>query len=209
MNSTKIKICGLFRLCDADSVNEAAPQYAGLVFYPHSHRFVSDEMAADLRVKLINSVETVGVFVNDAPAHIAELYRNGVISVIQLHGSETEEDIASFRKMLPGAEIWKAFKVRTAEDLYAAERSSADRILLDNGYGTGNPFNWSLADSFPRPFILAGGLTVLNIPGAIERFHPWALDISSGVESNGVKDKDKIKAAVAALKSYSAPDVRL
>ena len=103
--------------------------------------------------------------------------------------------------------VWKAFKVRSAADLAAAEKSCADEVLLDNGYGTGAAFDWTYAAGFSRPFILAGGLTPENIPQTIRTLHPKALDISSGVETDKVKDRAKILAAVRAaraLPEYSA-----
>ena len=102
--------------------------------------------------------------------------------------------------MWSGFEIWKAFKVRSQVDLDAANTSSADMVLLDNGYGTGESFDWSLAGGVSRPFLLAGGLTPETIPDAIQQLHPYGLDISSGVETDKKKDPNKILAAVAAAR---------
>lgn len=200
MCPTKIKICGLFRTCDAEYVNEAMPDYAGFVFYEKSHRFVTNKQAEALRCSIKPTIQTVGVFVNLDVKTIEKQYKNGTIDVVQLHGDEDEGYIRRLRERLPCAEIWKAFKVKSAETLLKAENCSADRILLDNGYGTGQSFDWTIADSFKRQFILAGGLNPDNIQSAIERFQPFAIDLSSGVESGSVKDRNKILAAVAAAK---------
>ncbi len=200
MSAARIKICGLFRSCDAEYINEAMPDYAGFVFYEKSHRFVDSSQAAKLREKIVHTVKTVGVFVNHEPEYIQRLVESGVIGIIQLHGNEDDAYIARLRAKLPHARIWKAFQVRSAADMVLAQNSSADMVLLDNGYGTGQCFDWSFADAFKRPMILAGGLNAENIPAAIERFRPFALDVSSGVETDGVKDRNKILAAVAATR---------
>jgi phosphoribosylanthranilate isomerase len=123
-----------------------------------------------------------------------------VISIIQLHGSESEAYLAALRALLPDAQIWKAFQIRSEQDLDAAANSTADLVLLDNGNGSGARFDWSLVQAFHRPYILAGGLTPETIPDAIERLHPYALDLSSGVETDGVKNGQKMLAAVAAAR---------
>lgn len=200
MNSTKIKICGLFRLCDAEFVNEAMPDFAGFVFYKNSARFVTEEMAETLRSDINPDIRTVGVFVDASMDQVERLYCKKTISIIQLHGSEKNAYIEELRKRLPGAVIWKAVKVRSSLDFDEASESVADMVLLDNGLGTGEAFDWSLIKSLPRKFILAGGLTAENIPIAIESFHPYAVDVSSGVETDGVKDKKKILAVISAVK---------
>lgn len=201
MSQTKIKICGLSRPCDADFINEAMPDYAGFVFYPKSHRAVTEAQAKALRAKMRPSIPAVGVFVNEVQSRICQLYHAGTIQIIQLHGTESEEYLSALRKALPTAEIWKAFPVRCPDDIEAAKRSSADRVLLDNGLGTGQRFDWSLIDPAVHHMILAGGLTPDNIPDAIEQFCPWAVDISSGVEQGGVKDKEKIIRSVRAARA--------
>ena len=131
---------------------------------------------------------------------VAELLNDGTITVAQLHGHEDEAYLAALRALAPGKELWKAYKVRSEADLAAAAASTADQILLDNGYGTGQAFDWSLAGGVRRPFLLAGGLTPENIPDAVARLHPMGLDISSGVETGRQKDRAKILAAVAAAR---------
>ena len=200
MNSTKIKICGIFRDCDAQYINEALPDYAGFVFYPPSHRNISEEKGAALRRMIRPGIMTVGVFVNADINFIVQFFKAGTIGVAQLHGTENRAYIDALRKAVPGCEIWKAFTVKTEADLEKAAVSHADRILLDNGYGTGECFDWTLISGLSRPFILAGGLSPENIGGAVARFHPYAVDMSSGVETGRIKDRNKILAAVKAAR---------
>lgn len=204
---TKIKICGLFRPCDAEYVNEAMPDYAGFVFFEKSHRNVTMQQAAQLRKSIHPSIPAVGVFVNAPQEQIVSLCLEGVIQIVQLHGGESEEYIGQLKALIPGVPIWQAFRVRTPDDLAAAQQSTADLILLDNGYGTGETFDWSLISGMTRPFLLAGGLTPQNIPQAIARFAPYAVDISSGVETEKQKDRDKILAAVAAVREAEKIDI--
>ena len=197
---TKIKICGLYRTKDIDYVNKARPDWCGFIInFPQSHRNLTPDQVRELRAGLSNYVNTVGVFVDRPAEEVAALLNDGTIAVAQLHGHEDDGYITRLRTLARG-EIWKAFKIRSAADLEAANASAADMVLLDNGYGTGQTFEWSLAGGVKRPFLLAGGLTPENIPDAIWQLHPAGLDISSGVETNKVKDFDKIQAAVAAAR---------
>lgn len=204
---TMIKICGLFRESDIDYVNEALPDYCGFILnFPKSHRNLVPEQAAVLKARLSPAVRAAGVFVDQPRETVLSAAERIGLDVIQLHGHEDDDYMMSLREktQLP---VWKAFKVRSAADLAAAEKSCADEVLLDNGYGTGAAFDWTYAAGFSRPFILAGGLTPENIPQAIRTLHPKALDISSGVETDKVKDRAKILAAVRAaraLPEYSA-----
>jgi phosphoribosylanthranilate isomerase len=200
MRETKIKICGLFRPCDGDYVSEALPDYGGFVFYEGSRRFVTEEQALALRQAIHTSIETVGVFVNAPMEQIEGIYEKGLISIVQLHGDEDNAYIEELGRRLPKAKIWKAFQVHSAEQLQQAERCAADLVLLDNGAGTGVPFDWALLKEFQRDFILAGGLTAENIPQAIEATSPYGVDLSSGAEEDGVKSRERILAAVAAAK---------
>ena len=198
---TKIKICGLFRKCDIDAVNAYRPDWCGfIVNFPKSHRSLEPDAVRALRAKLDPGILPVGVFVDQEPEYVAALMNDGTISVAQLHGHEDAAYIARLRALAPGREIWKAIKVRIRDDLDAANASAADLVVLDNGYGTGQTFDWSLAGGINRPFLLAGGLTPENIPDAIHQLHPLGLDISSGVETDKRKDKNKIKAAIAAAR---------
>ena len=198
---TKIKICGLFRACDVEAVNVYKPDWCGFIInFPRSHRNLESDAVRALRSKLDPGITPVGVFVDQPVADVAALLNDGTISVAQLHGHEDADYIARLRALAPGCEIWKAIKIRSRADLDAANASPADLVVLDNGYGTGQTFDWSLAGGIERPFLLAGGLTPENIPDAIARLHPFGLDISSGVETDKLKDENKIRAAIAAAR---------
>ena len=199
---TKIKICGLYRPQDIEYVNAAMPDWCGFIInFPKSHRNLAPDQVRALRAGLAPGITPVGVFVDSPAEDVAALLCDGTITVAQLHGHEDDGYIARLRELAPGCTVWKAFKVRSAADLAAANAFvAADMVLLDNGYGTGAAFDWSLVQGVTRPYILAGGLTPENIPDAIARLRPYGLDISSGVETNKAKDFDKIKAAVAAAR---------
>ncbi|MDO4261838.1 MAG: phosphoribosylanthranilate isomerase [Eubacteriales bacterium] len=204
MHKTKIKICGLYRECDVDCVNRVRPDFAGFVFYPPSHRHVEREQMERFRERLDPGIPAVGVFV-DAPAEqIVSYLRDGLIQIAQLHGNETEAYMRTLREEAPGCEIWKAYRIAEAKDLREARKSGADRILLDNGFGTGRCFDWRLMedDAPDRPFILAGGLRLENVEEAMERFRPWCVDVSSGVETGRRKDPDKIREMTETVRSW-------
>ena len=206
---TQIKICGLFRPCDIDYANEVRPDYIGFILnFPKSHRNLSPEQAAELRRNLDPRIKSVGVFVNQPQETILMAAEMIGLDIIQLHGQEDNDFIAGL-KQKSGLPVWKAFKVRQPSDLIAAQESIADEILLDNGYGTGEAFDWSYAASFTRPFILAGGLTPENIPEALAVLHPKQLDISSGVETDKCKDRDKMLAAVQAVRTFDEKEKQI
>lgn len=200
MSDTKIKICGLYREEDIEYVNRAMPDYAGFVFYEKSHRNVNAEKMMAFRRKLDPRIPAVGVFVDEPMEHIIELITSMAVDIIQLHGQEDESYIRRLRSVLPEIEIWKAFKVRSMEDLKKAESSSADEILLDNGYGTGTCFDWKLLGGMKRDFILAGGINVDNVRDAIEEFKPECVDVSSSVETDKKKDEAKIREIIAKVR---------
>ena len=198
---TKIKICGLFRECDIEAVNAYKPDWCGfIIHFPKSHRNLAPDEVRALRSKLDPGITPVGVFVDQPVEDVAALLNDGTISVAQLHGHEDAAYIDRLRKLAPNREIWKAIKIRSQTDLDAANDSPADLVVLDNGYGTGQTFDWSLAGGISRPFLLAGGLTPENIPDAIAQLHPFGLDISSGVETDKLKDPNKINAAIEAAR---------
>ena len=198
---TRIKICGLFRECDIEAVNKHRPDWCGfIVNFPKSHRSLAPDAVRALRSRLDPGITPVGVFVDQPAESVAAMLNDGTISVAQLHGREDAGYIARLRTLSPGCEIWKAVKVRSQADLSAANASPADLVVLDNGYGTGQTFDWSLAGGVTRPFLLAGGLTPENIPGAIAQLHPYGIDISSGVETEKLKDRNKIEAAIDAAR---------
>lgn len=196
---TKIKLCGLSRPCDIEAANRLKPDYIGFVFAPESKRYVSPAQAAALKQLLAPGIKAVGVFVNEAPETIASLLRSGVIDLAQLHGDENEDCLKRLRA-LTDKPILKAFRVETEQDLTEAERSTADHILLDSGAGTGRTLDWSLLQAVQRPYFLAGGLSPDNVEQAIKTLRPYAVDVSSGIETNGVKDKEKMAAFTAAVR---------
>lgn len=197
---TKIKFCGLTRVEDIAAANALRPEYIGFVFAPRSKRYVSREMAAELKAQLSPGIQAVGVFVNEPPEVVARLLNENIIDIAQLHGKEDAAYLARLRG-LTGKPLWQAFRVETAAGLAAAARSTADMVLLDSGAGgTGMVFNWKLLQGFPRPYILAGGLDADNAADAAARLHPYAVDVSSGIETAGKKDEQKMAAFVAAVR---------
>lgn len=202
---TKIKLCGLSRLCDIEAANELRPEFIGFVFAPKSKRYVSPEKASELKEVLHSEISAVGVFVNEPVETVADLFNHGTIDVAQLHGNETDDYIDNLRKLIGQNKeeklIIKVFQIDTPEDLANAECSTADYVLLDSGNGgTGATFNWELLQNFDRPYFLAGGLSIGNISEAIQTLSPYAVDVSSGIETNGQKDKNKMAAFVAAVR---------
>lgn len=197
---TKIKLCGLTRPCDIQTANRLLPDYIGFVFAPKSRRYVTPEQAAELRGLLNPDLTAVGVFVNEPPKTVAELLDRGVIDIAQLHGTEDEEYISALRA-LTDKPLIQAFRIDTEQDIAAAENSTADYVLLDSGNGgTGTVFDWSLIRRLKRPYFLAGGLTADNVGGAVASLHPYAVDVSSGIETGGVKDEDKMTRFVHAVR---------
>lgn len=210
----KIKICGLFRDCDIDYVNEALPDYIGFVF-AKSRRQVSVVWAEAMRPRLRSEITPVGVFVNESLAKVAKLLNDSTIEMAQLHGSETENYIQDL-KALTNKPIIKAVRVLSPEDIEAAQNTAADFLLLDNGAGgTGRSFDWSLVNKVKnlnknqnrtqnqkhKPFFLAGGLKASNLEQAILVTNPYAVDLSSGVETDGLKDRDKILELVRRMRN--------
>lgn len=188
---TKVKLCGLRRIEDIKMVNEAKPDFAGFILAKGFKRTISYEAARELKANLAQEIQAVGVFVNDDLEVVSKLLGEDVIDIAQLHGSEDEEYIRELRKCT-SKPIIKVFKIETAADVEKAVASSADYILLDSGTGTGKRFDWSLLEKIERPFILAGGLSCDNIEEALENVKPYAVDVSSGTETDGIKDKAKI-----------------
>jgi len=197
----KIKICGLFREQDIDYVNEAHPDYAGFVF-AESRRKVSHEFAAQLRRRLSDDIVPVGVFVNASPADIAVLYRENVIAIAQLHGTENDDYITRLRAASAaggGTPVQVIKTVKSAElEQNTPVAAGADYYLIDSGAGSGRPFNWELLNSarvkaliIKKPWFLAGGVCLDNIEQAMA-LNPFALDVSSGAETDGIKDREKI-----------------
>ncbi len=197
--STLIKICGIRRDADCEYINEAKPDYAGFIFWEPSFRYVDKNEAKRLRALIDNDIKTVGVFVDAEIFEILDIVMTGAIDVVQLHGHEDEDYIKKLRET-SGIPIWKAFKVRSDSDLEAAVNSSADMVLLDNGYGTGECFDHGLLRDIGRDYILAGGLNSDNIEEIKSKYNPYMVDLSSGVETDKCKDRDKILKAVYAAR---------
>ena len=196
----KIKLCGLTRPCDIEAVNELQPDYIGFVFAKKSRRYVSPEKAAELKAMLAPGIQAVGVFVNEEPEQIAALLEAGTIDVAQLHGQEGEAEIRRLRELTDHPLI-QAFRIDTKEDVERANASTADYVLLDSGAGgTGTTFDWGLLQAIRRPYFLAGGLDTENLGTVKAKLDPYGVDVSSGIETDGYKDKDKMTAFVAAVR---------
>ncbi len=187
----KIKICGLFRDEDIDYVNEALPDFIGFVFSPRSKRYVSPQKAAQLKSRLNPKIKAVGVFTDTDKDFILRLVKSGIIDFIQLHSDEDEAYISCL-KLHTSAPVIKAVSFKDSKSAELWNHSRADYILLDNGSGgTGKSFDWNKIGAFDKPFFLAGGINESNIDIAI-KINPFCIDISSGAETNGVKNKEKI-----------------
>ena len=202
----KVKMCGISKVETIPAVVEAKPDYMGLVF-ASSKRQVTVEQAKTLvealhkQCKAQNdtvSIKTVGVFVNETLDNLVTIADEANLDAVQLHGDEDEAFIQSLKERT-NVEVWKAVQIRSAADAEAWIDSSADMLLFDAYHkdergGTGDVFDWSCLDTFERPFMLAGGIDSTNVARAIRTVRPYGLDISSGIETNGVKDDEKITA---------------
>ena len=194
---SRIKICGLRRPEDIAAVNEARPDYCGfIVEYPKSRRSIDRTTLRELVRGLREKIVPVGVFVNATKELVAELLEEGTIQIAQLHGQESQEYIQEL-KVLTEKPLIQAFSIKSKEDVERARESVADYILLDQGSGgTGKVFDWSLVGEDGRPYLLPGGLDVENLREAIGLLHPWAVDLSSSLEIDGMKDAGRICQAV-------------
>ena len=198
---TMIKICGISREEDTEFINATKPDYAGFIIgVPFSRRNITAEQACRLRNLINSDIKTVGVFVDYRKEDIVNLVECGIIDIVQLHGAEDEIFIKELRQLIPDTEIWKAFVIKNSEDIALAELSSADKILLDSGTGSGKSFDWSMLADVKRDFILAGGLNCENISSAIAQVRPYAVDVSSGVETDYLKDGAKIQKLCAIVR---------
>ena len=199
---TKIKLCGLSRIEDIELANQLAPEYVGFVFWEKSKRNVSLEQARLLREKLEESILSAGVFVDADMEYILTLVQAGIINIVQLHGHEDEAYIRDLRKLVD-CPIIKAFCIRNDEDMELANISSADMVLLDSGMGTGVTFDWRRLKLVSRPYILAGGLNPSNIVEAVTTLHPFGVDVSSGIETDGLKDPAKMREFVRLVREQN------
>ena len=204
---TKIKICGLRRQEDVTYVNECLPDYAGFVF-AKSRRQVTKEQVRELKKNLHPAITAVGVFVNEPAENVAELLNKEVIQIAQLHGDEDEVYIQELRTRMQRGKLMKAIRVTKRQDITQAEMLPVDYLLYDafsgNEYGgTGKVFDWSLLSEVERPYFLAGGINIDNVEEAVRRWQPYAIDLSSAVETDGWKDREKIIAIIEKIKKIN------
>lgn len=201
---TKVKICGLSRPIDIDIVNETHPDYIGFVF-AKSKRQVNEETALELRRRLSIEIPVVGVFVNEAPDRIRQICQAGIVDMVQLHGDEDEAYILELKRRITKPVI-KAVRVRSTGDIKKAAAMTSDYLLLDaykeDEYGgSGITFDWSVIKNLTKPFFLAGGIHTDNAEKAITLTNPYCIDVSSGVETEGYKDKKKVSDLIAKVRS--------
>ena len=220
----KIKMCGISKVETIPAVVEAKPDYMGLVFAP-SKRQVTVDQAKTLVEELHkqytkrynngaeqsnnDEIKTVGVFVNETLDNLVSIATEANLDVVQLHGDEDEAFIQSLKERT-NVEVWKAVQIRSAADAEAWIDSRADMLLFDAYHkdergGTGEVFDWSCLDEFERPFMLAGGIDSTNVARAIRTVRPYGIDISSGIETDGVKDDEKIKAFTNIVRTIAMP----
>ena len=201
---TRIKICGLTQNADVEAVNHWLPDYIGFVFAP-SRRRVTPEAASLLRAGLDERIQVVGVFVNEAVSAVATLCDAGVIDAVQLHGDEDEVYIESLRDRI-SCPVIKAVRVRSPEQILQAEKLPCDFLLLDTFQqgqygGSGKTFDYSQIPPLRKSFFLAGGLDLGNIVQAVATCLPYGVDVSSGVETDGSKDREKIRRIIQAVRN--------
>lgn len=204
---TRIKICGLFRDEDIEAVNLARPDYAGFVFAA-SRRQVTAEQAGRLSRRLSADITAVGVFVNPELEQVTTLCRAGIISFVQLHGQETDVFVAKVKQVC-GCPVIKAIRmdednIDADNDLITWQSSAADYLLLDSGSGgTGLTFDWQQIPRLTKLFFLAGGIDTGNLACALA-VNPYCIDVSSGVETNGYKDRGKILQLVGMVRDRNS-----
>lgn len=201
MDRTKIKICGLFRPQDIEYANQVRPDYAGFILVPGFRRSIGRAQAAEFRRGLDAGIPAVGVFVDASCEEVLSYLNEGIIQMAQLHGNETEEDIRHIRAS-SGKPVVKAVKARDRADVEAWLDSETDYLLFDAGTGSGETFDWNLLADVDRKYFLAGGLNAGNMAQALA-LQPYAVDLSSGVETDGVKDLEKMRTAVNLVRGAS------
>lgn len=216
----KVKMCGISKVETIPAVVEAKPNYMGLVFAPSKrqvtveqaktlveelHKGCAKKYGSDTEPDKNDTIKTVGVFVNETVDNLVTIANEVNLDAVQLHGDEDETFIQSLKERT-NVEVWKAVQIRSAADVEEWIDSSADMILFDAYHkdergGTGEVFDWSSLDEFERPFMLAGGIDSTNVARAIRTVRPYGIDTSSGIETNGVKDDEKITAFTKIVKS--------
>ncbi len=202
----KIKLCGLTRSQDILAANDCLPDYIGFVF-ANSRRQVTPRRAYELRTLLNSRIQAVGVFVNAPVEEIAALYDEGIIDFAQLHGDEDAAYLCALRSICP-CPIIKAVRVSEKRDILKAQTLPSDFLLLDTYVqgqmgGSGKPFHHGLIPPLTKPFFLAGGISAHNLVQAM-RANPYALDVSSGIETDGSKDAQKMVELTRLVKSCGA-----
>lgn len=202
----KIKICGIRRPEDVIVLNQLMPDYAGFVF-ADSKRQISVREAERLSEMMDRNITRVGVFAGQSPEFIAELLNAGIIHRAQLHGDENQEYRIELKKRIRKPENRKlilAYRINTKKDIRSINIEEEDDLLLDSGItasgGSGLTFDWSVTDGMNRSFFLAGGLNEKNIASAVKQVRPWAVDVSSGVETDGYKDPEKMHRFISELR---------
>lgn len=204
---SKIKICGIKRTEDIEIVNKYKPDYIGFIF-SKSPRQIDFETAKELKSKLDKSIRVVGVFVNEPIDFIVKLCISNVIDVVQLHGDEDDEYIKQLRALVK-CRIIKAVRVKSTEQILQEEQKKCDFLLLDTYKkdvygGSGEKFNWDLIpNDLVKEYFLAGGLNANNIQLAIKTLQPFCVDVSSSVETDGIKDEQKVKEIIEKVRSVN------
>ena len=201
----KIKYCGLRREEDIAYANEIVPDYIGFIFAP-TRRQISALQAHHLKSLLKPEIQSVGVFVNESAETVAAIANQGIIDLIQLHGQEDADYIAELRAILSEPkQLIKAIRVQSVQDILDGDKLDVDFLLLDKYDpnqlgGTGEKFDWNLIQNIQKPFFLAGGITEENILDAMAQ-NPYGIDVSSGIETDGLKDYDKMKRMMKIFRS--------
>ena len=195
---TKIKLCGIKSEDDIKVINEVLPDYIGFVFAGKSKRYISFDTANTLKNKLDNRVKAVGVFVNEDIENIAYLVKNKIIDIVQLHGNEDESYINILKTKIKAPIIY-AYQIKSKADIKSV-KNDTDFILLDAGAGCGETFDEALLEDFDNEYFLAGGLSIDNIKEKIIKLHPFGVDVSSGIETEGKKDAAKIRKFVSLVR---------
>ena len=199
MFGTELKICGLSRLEDIIAVNRHGADYAGFVFCQKSKRYVDPYKANELIELLRADIKPVGVFMDEPLDNVVRIARLTGVELVQLHGHESEEYVEYVKRTLDRPVI-KAYKASEEGALEKAANSNADYVMIDSGAGSGKKFDWSILKDFKRDYFLAGGLDPESVGEAIRMLEPFAVDVSSGVETDGVKDEAKIASFIKAVK---------
>jgi phosphoribosylanthranilate isomerase len=210
---TEIKICGITTIEDAQMAAGAGADMLGFVFYPPSSRYLPPEKAAGITNRLLDLLgndapKLVGVFVDMDTEDVYRTSRQSKLDYVQLHGRETPDEVNNLMKR--GLHVIKAFRVRDRTSLAQIDTYRSEAILLDtftpnNPGGTGECFDWALAEQLQtlRPLILAGGLTPANVADAVKQVRPWAVDVSSGVENSpGKKDEQAVIRFIQTVRNY-------